>query len=66
MDMGNYLSTTKVLQWIERTMHLSLNGLRKEDERYYIDVDMGNDVFTRIYVSHIYSYLFLLLIKYML
>ncbi|XP_018576659.1 uncharacterized protein LOC108915173 [Anoplophora glabripennis] len=50
MDSKNFLSTVKVLQWIERTIHLSLNGLKRENDKYYIDVDFGNSGFIRIYV----------------
>ncbi|KAJ8919790.1 hypothetical protein NQ315_006319 [Exocentrus adspersus] len=52
MDGCRYLSTTKVLQWVERIINLSLNKLGKEgNEKYYVDVHLDHNQNTRIYVN---------------
>ncbi|KAG5899785.1 hypothetical protein JTB14_006120 [Gonioctena quinquepunctata] len=52
MDEGNYLSTQKTLQWMEKIMILALNDNEKDKEGIYFKVEIiGNDEPVKIYAN---------------
>ncbi|KAJ8927933.1 hypothetical protein NQ314_019564, partial [Rhamnusium bicolor] len=51
MCVGNYLSTSKVLQWMEKIMTLALNDVKKENGESVFDVTLESKEPIKIYVD---------------
>lgn len=51
-----FLSSTKLLQWIESILTAALKEFEHDDAKVYIDLDLDN-VKTRLFVSGLKAYM---------